>query len=197
MALLLLLFLLMFFVLPLSRRSKLLWQKHKPRNCCKHRWRSLSGRHRPVTRDPVFDRLCRVIRFRKDTATRLPIYVYSVLTMIWYVEHGDEGTRYLCIPSGDFVEILKADPRVAHICLARRRGAFCICTVCANAKEKLLLCNHWLISVRVRREGGEHSANITPTYCALYSSRQTNQKHDSHSVIASMAQVRFVRGSAG
>ena len=59
-----------------------------------------------------------------------------------YVEHGDEGRRYFCISSGNFAEVLKSDPRVAHICLARRRDAFGICTVCADSKEKLRLCNH-------------------------------------------------------
>lgn len=61
-----------------------------------------------------------------------------------YVEHGLGGRRYFCIGIREFSAIFDKDPRVAHICLARKRDSFSICTTCGDSKQ--------LLSTKLTRE---------------------------------------------
>jgi hypothetical protein len=54
-----------------------------------------------------------------------------------YVEGSDSGRRYEAVDLRKFREIFKDDKRLLHICLARRREDFSICTNCQDAKTQL------------------------------------------------------------
>ena len=94
---------------------------------------------------PIFEDLERAARFQSvfgsiDELSLLRLNDCTLEALYQkYLDESNEGRKFIIIDLKDFRSTFKTDPRVLHICLARKRDAFSICTSCSDFKTQLSL----------------------------------------------------------